>query len=84
MRLVARSGANFAVNTLASYAFETSREHWMGYIYTDRPVYRPGHTVHFKGILRQRGAAGYTRAGRQVAARWRFRMPSRSRSTRRR
>ena len=26
----------------------------MGYIYTDRPVYRPGHTVHFKGVLRQR------------------------------
>ena len=25
------------------------------YIYTDRPVYRPGHTVHFKGILRQLG-----------------------------
>ena len=56
---MARSGPNFAVNTLANYAFETSREHWMGYIYTDRPVYRPGHTVHFKGILRLRGAAGY-------------------------
>ena len=51
---------NYAVTTLASYAFETSREHWMGYIYTDRPVYRPGHTVHFKGILRQRTAGGYT------------------------
>jgi hypothetical protein len=59
LRLVARSGANFAVNTLASYAFETSREHWLGYIYTDRPVYRPGHTVHFKGIVRQRTATGY-------------------------
>ena len=59
LRLVARSGANFAVNTLAGYAFETAREHWMGYIYTDRPVYRPGHTVHFKGIIRQRGVAGY-------------------------
>jgi alpha-2-macroglobulin len=60
LRLVARSGANYAVTTLASYAFETSREHWMGYIYTDRPVYRPGHTIHFKGILRQRTAGGYT------------------------
>src|SRR5450756_823768 len=59
LRLVARTGPNFAVNTLASYAFETSREHWTGYIYTDRPVYRPGHTVHFKGIVRQLGAAGY-------------------------
>lgn len=60
LRLVARSGPNFAVNTLDSNAFETSREQWMGYIYTDRPVYRPGHTVHFKGILRQRSASGYT------------------------
>ena len=59
LRLVARSGANFAVNTLAGYAFETAREHWMGYIYTDRPVYRPGHSVHFKGVIRQRGVAGY-------------------------
>ncbi len=68
LRLVARNGANFAVNTLANYAFETSREHWLGYIYTDRPVYRPGHTVHFKGILRQRAAAGYTvPAGKALA-----------------
>ena len=48
LRIVARNGPNFAVTTLAEYSFETSREHWMGYIYTDRPVYRPGHTVHFK------------------------------------
>jgi uncharacterized protein YfaS (alpha-2-macroglobulin family) len=68
LRLVARSGANFAVNTLANYAFETSRERWLGYIYTDRPVYRPGHTVHFKGILRQRAFAGYTvPAGKALA-----------------
>ena len=60
LRLVARHGADFAVNTLQSYAFESGREHWMGYIYTDRPVYRPGHTVHFKGIVRQHGAAAYT------------------------
>jgi uncharacterized protein YfaS (alpha-2-macroglobulin family) len=26
---------------------------WRGYIYTDRPVYRPGDTVHFKAILRK-------------------------------
>uniref|UniRef100_Q025N0 Alpha-2-macroglobulin domain protein n=1 Tax=Solibacter usitatus (strain Ellin6076) TaxID=234267 RepID=Q025N0_SOLUE len=67
LRLVARSGANYAVTTLSAYAFETSRLQWMGYIYTDRPVYRPGHTVHFKGILRQRTAAGYTvPAGKQL------------------
>ena len=27
---------------------------WSSYIYTDRPVYRPGHVVHWKGILRAR------------------------------
>ncbi len=26
---------------------------WHGYIYTDRPVYRPGHPVNFKGIFRR-------------------------------
>ncbi len=68
LRLVARSGPNYAVTTLAAYAFETSRPQWMGYIYTDRPVYRPGHTVHFKGILRQRTAGGYTTpAGKSLA-----------------
>ena len=68
LRLVARNGGNFAATTLAEYSFETSRQHWMGYIYTDRPVYRPGHTVHFKGILRQRTAAGYVvPAGKSVS-----------------
>jgi alpha-2-macroglobulin len=32
---------------------------WMGYIYTDRPVYRPGDIVHFRGILRTQAAVGY-------------------------
>ncbi len=30
-----------------------------GYIYTDRPVYRPAQTVYFKGILRRLGENGY-------------------------
>ncbi|HSM85779.1 MAG TPA: MG2 domain-containing protein, partial [Candidatus Limnocylindrales bacterium] len=33
---------------------------WMGYIYTDRPVYRPGHTVHFKAILRRHSGEKYS------------------------
>src|SRR5205085_1318670 len=68
LRLVARSGTNFAVNTLADYAFRAGAERWMGYLYTDRPVYRPGHTVHFKGILRLRNPEGYTvPAGKSVS-----------------
>ncbi|MEZ8220226.1 hypothetical protein GG496_000393 [Candidatus Fervidibacteria bacterium JGI MDM2 JNZ-1-D12] len=30
-----------------------------GVIYTDRPVYRPGNLVHFKGIVREQTAKGY-------------------------
>ncbi|MCX7643077.1 MAG: MG2 domain-containing protein, partial [Armatimonadetes bacterium] len=30
-----------------------------GAIYTDRPVYRPGNSVHFKGILREQTSKGY-------------------------
>jgi alpha-2-macroglobulin len=34
-----------------------------GYLYTDRPVYRPGQTVYFKGVLRQRDGEGYKLPG---------------------
>jgi uncharacterized protein YfaS (alpha-2-macroglobulin family) len=68
LRLVARRGNDYAVNALSGYAFEMGNEQWMGYIYTDRPVYRPGHTVHIKGILRLGSSAGYTvPAGRAVS-----------------
>jgi hypothetical protein len=32
---------------------------WTGYVYTDRPVYRPGDTTHFKTILRLRSGEEY-------------------------
>ena len=68
IRVVGRQGGDYAVNTLAGYAFGVNSEQWMGYLYTDRPVYRPSHTVHFKGILRLRTAEGYTvPAGRSVS-----------------
>jgi uncharacterized protein YfaS (alpha-2-macroglobulin family) len=50
------------VAIVAPYYFNISSnpdEDWTGYIYTDRPVYRPGHTVHFKGILRARNGEKY-------------------------
>ena len=69
IRVVARVGADFAVNALAGYYnFASGMEQWTGYVYTDRPVYRPGHTVHFKGILRLGTASGYAiPAGRSVS-----------------
>lgn len=67
LRIVARHSGDVAVSALASYAFNASREQWNGYIYTDRPVYRPGHTAQFKGILRVGAGGGYlVPAGRQV------------------
>ncbi|SPE39149.1 Alpha-2-macroglobulin domain protein [Candidatus Sulfopaludibacter sp. SbA3] len=68
VRILAHKGADYALTTLSSYAFAANQASWMGYVYTDRPVYRPGHTVHFKGILRWRTAAGYeVPAGKAVS-----------------
>jgi alpha-2-macroglobulin len=46
---------NFAISDLESFYFSNfgeKAENVQGYIYTDRPVYRPNHKVFFKGILR--------------------------------
>ncbi len=45
---------NFAV----SMDYGSSR--YVGYLYTDRPIYRPGQTVYFKGIVRADDDAHYT------------------------
>jgi len=51
--IVARSQGDVAVVTPGGYSFSIGdNEKWASYVYTDRPVYRPGHTVHWKGILR--------------------------------
>ena len=47
---------NFAISDLESFYFLDSpsdHENIQGYIYTDRPIYRPNHKVFFKGILRK-------------------------------
>ena len=53
--ILARHGEDVAI--VAPYSLNLSsnpREDWAGYVYTDRPVYRPGHTVQFKAIVRKR------------------------------
>jgi len=55
--ILATRGDDVAV--VAPYSFNLSSDpwrDWSGYVYTDRPVYRPGHTVRFKAILREREA----------------------------
>lgn len=51
--IIARSGANAAVVTPWGYSFDENQQQTVrSYIYTDRPVYRPGHTIHIKGVFR--------------------------------
>lgn len=53
--ILASQRDNFAISDLESFYFgggENEEENLQGYIYTDRPIYRPNHKVSFKGILR--------------------------------
>lgn len=55
--VLAASGDDVAVVTPGGWSLSGYQGgHWSSYIYTDRPVYRPGHVVHWKGILRARVA----------------------------
>ena len=52
--ILASQRDNFAISDLESFYFggDGPQENVQGYIYTDRPIYRPNHKVFFKGILR--------------------------------
>ena len=55
--ILARQSSNFAISDLGSFFLsgvdsEEDGAAIKGYIYTDRPVYRPAHKVNFKGIVR--------------------------------
>jgi alpha-2-macroglobulin len=53
MWIIARHGADTAIVTPWGYYFgQQNQRDARAYIYTDRPVYRPGHTVHIKAIVR--------------------------------
>ncbi len=61
---------NFALGTsdwddgIAYYDFSLPygyvRDRYVNYLYTERPIYRPGQTVYFKGIIRADDDANYT------------------------
>lgn len=64
--IMARSGQNFAISDLDSFYFSNLNDEnneydsrITGYLYTDRPVYRPAQHVYFKGILRRWTTSGY-------------------------
>jgi uncharacterized protein YfaS (alpha-2-macroglobulin family) len=53
--MVATAGEDVAATSVEPFFFfDTSATEYVGYIYTDRPVYRPTHEVNFKGIVRAR------------------------------
>lgn len=62
--VVANNHEDYAVSALDSWSVSTpAAERLMGYVYTDRPVYRPGHTVHFRAILRTLEDTNYALPG---------------------
>src|SRR5271165_6466523 len=48
-----------AVNAPGAWNMGSESRTLRGYTYTDRPVYRPGDTVHFKAIVRTETPTGY-------------------------
>ena len=53
-------GDQFAINTPGAWNLGSGPDRSLrGYTYTDRPVYRPGDTVHFKTIIRAENPSGY-------------------------
>jgi uncharacterized protein YfaS (alpha-2-macroglobulin family) len=57
---LATRGQDVAFDALSEYALGRRRsERLFGYVYTERPVYRPGHKVFFKAVLRQQAEFGY-------------------------
>jgi uncharacterized protein YfaS (alpha-2-macroglobulin family) len=51
---VAKCGDQVTATDPGSYYMNSPARELVGYIYTDKPIYRPGHTVHIKGLLRWR------------------------------
>ena len=56
--VLATTSDQFAINTPGSWNLGDAADRVLkGYTYTDRPVYRPGDTVHFKTIVRAQALA---------------------------
>jgi uncharacterized protein YfaS (alpha-2-macroglobulin family) len=58
--VLATSADEFAINTPGAWNLGNDPDASLtAYTYTDRPVYRPGDTVHFKSIIRAQTMNGY-------------------------
>lgn len=60
IRVLAVHGDDVAMVTPYSWGLSSDPDQdWTGYVYTDRPIYRPGDAVHFKVILRRQDGDRY-------------------------
>jgi uncharacterized protein YfaS (alpha-2-macroglobulin family) len=64
---VAQCGNQHAATDPGSWTLEQPARELAAYVYTDKPIYRPGHTVHVKAILRWRQADALVRFDRPDA-----------------
>ena len=51
---VVHCGKQVAATDPGGWMFQQSTRDLAAYVYTDKPIYRPGHTVNLKGVLRWR------------------------------
>jgi hypothetical protein len=51
---VARCGRDVAATDPGGWYLREKARDLVGYVYTDKPIYRPGHTTHLKAVLRWR------------------------------
>lgn len=51
---VARCGEHVTASDPGGWYLRESPRELVGYVFTDKPIYRPGHTVHLKALLRWR------------------------------
>lgn len=54
---VAQCGGQAVASAPPTYSLRQARRELVGYVYSDRPIYRPGHTAHLKAVLRWRDGA---------------------------
>lgn len=67
--IIARKGSHYAISDPDFYAKSFYGQGGVrAFIYTDRPVYRPGDTVHFKAIVRSFSNDRYTAIGGEASA----------------
>ncbi|MEW5981438.1 MAG: MG2 domain-containing protein [Acidobacteriota bacterium] len=54
---VARCGTQVTASDPGGWSLQEETRTLVGYVYTDKPIYRPGHTVNTKAVLRWRSRA---------------------------